>query len=89
MIRRPGAGPKRRADKDPTLLQDLDLLVDPATRGDPMSPLRWSCKSTRNLAEALTEQGHKVSAQTVAELLREQGYSLQVNFKTREGNSRP
>jgi hypothetical protein len=89
MIRRPGAGPKRRADEDPTLLPDLDLLVDPATRGDPMSPLRWSCKSTRSLADTLKDQGHKVSAQTVADLLREQGYSLQVNFKTREGSSHP
>jgi hypothetical protein len=88
-IRRPGAGPKRKADKDPTLLTDLDLLVDPATRGDPMSPLRWTCKSTRNLADALRKQGHEVSAQTVAGLLREQGYSLQVNFKTREGSSHP
>ena len=88
-IRRPGAGPKRRADKDPTLLPDLDLLVDPATRGDPMSPLRWTCKSTRNLAGALRAQGHEVSGQTVADLLREQGYSLQVNFKTREGSSHP
>jgi Rhodopirellula transposase DDE domain len=88
-IRRPGAGPKRRTDQDPTLLPDLDRLVDPATRGDPMSPLRWTCKSTRNLANALNEQGHKVSAQTVADVLREQGYSLQVNFKTREGSSHP
>ena len=88
-IRRPGAGPKRKADKDPTLLSDLELLVDPATRGDPMSPLRWSCKSTRNLAGALKDLGHEVSAQTVADLLREQGYSLQVNFKTREGTSHP
>jgi hypothetical protein len=88
-IRRPGAGPKRRADKDPTLLSDLDLLVDPATRGDPMSPLRWTCKSTRNLANALREKGHEISGQTVAELLREQGYSLQVNFKTREGSDHP
>src|SRR6266496_3558100 len=88
-IRHPGAGPKRRADKDPTLLPDLELLVDPTTRGDPMSPLRWTCKSTRNLAGALRDQGHEVSKQTVAELLREQGYSLQVNFKTREGSSHP
>jgi len=73
--------------KTPTLLSDLDALVEPATRGDPESPLRWTCKSTRKLAEELVKRGHKVSPQTVAVLLKEQGYSLQANRKTREGSS--
>jgi hypothetical protein len=88
-VRRPGGGDKRLADKDPTLLADLDALVDPMTCGDPMSPLRWTCKSTRRLAAELQVQGHKVSSQTVGELLKEQGYSLQSNLKTREGTSHP
>jgi len=86
-IRRPGGGDKHLRDKDPRLLPDLDALVEPATRGDPESPLRWTCKSTRKLADELVKQGHKVSPQTVAELLKEQGYSLQANRKTREGKS--
>jgi hypothetical protein len=86
-IRRPGGGDRQLRDKDPTLLPDLDALVEPATRGDPESPLRWTCKSTRKLAEELVKQGHKVSPQTVAELLKKQGYSLQANRKTREGKS--
>jgi hypothetical protein len=88
-IRRPGGGNKRHKDKDPTLLADLDVLVDPETRGDPESPLRWTCKSTRKLAAELVSRGHKVSAQTVAILLSEQGYSLQANRKTTEGRSHP
>ena len=88
-IRRPGGGDQRLAEKDPTLVPDLDALVDPVTRGDPMSPLRWTCKSTRKLALELQRQGHKVSARTVAAILREQGYSLQSNFKTREGTAHP
>jgi len=88
-IRRLGGGDKRLVDKDPTLATDLETLVDPATRGDPMSPLRWTSKSTRKLAEELRRKGHKVSAQTVAEILRGQGYTLQSNFKTAEGTSHP
>ena len=84
-VRRPGGGDKRLKDKDPTLLADLDALVEPATRGDPMAPLRWTCKSTRKLAEELSKQGHKASPQTVAVLLKEQGFSLQANSKTKEG----
>ncbi len=88
-VRRPGGGRKRLAQRDRTLLIDLETLVNPATRGDPQSPLRWTCKSTRNLAEALIQQGHQVSHQTVARLLQETGYNLQVNRKTREGDSHP
>src|SRR5947209_8956084 len=86
-VRRPGGGRKRLSHADRTLRQDLEALVDPATRGDPQSPLRWTCKSTRKLAEALAGKGHAVSHQTVARLLQEMGYSLQVNRKTKEGAS--
>ena len=85
-IRRKGAGRKRTVDKDPSLRQDLDRLVDPATRGDPESPLRWTCKSVRILAEELRREGHAVSHQTVAELLHEMDYSLQANQKKLEGS---
>jgi len=85
-IRREGAGRKRSAEKDPGLLEDLDRLVDPATRGDPESPLRWTCKSVRRLAEELQREGHAVSYQTVAELLHALDYSLQANQKTLEGS---
>jgi hypothetical protein len=85
-IRRKGAGRKRTVDKDPGLRGDLDRLVDPATRGDPESPLRWTCKSVRILAEELRRQGHAVSYQTVAELLHEMDYSLQANQKKLEGS---
>ena len=85
-IRRKGAGRKRTRDKDPTLLADLDRLVDPVTRGDPESPLRWTCKSVRRLAEELQQEGHAVSYQTVAELLHALDYSLQANQKTLEGS---
>lgn len=85
-IRRKGAGRKRAVDKDRTLLEDLDRLVDPTTRGDPESPLRWTCKSVRKLAEELQREGHAVSYQTVAELLHEMDYSLQANQKTLEGS---
>jgi hypothetical protein len=78
-------GPKRRRDTDPGLLAALDRLVDPDTRGDPQSPLRWTCKSTRELAEALTAQGHPVSDDTVGRLLGEQDYRLQRTVKTLEG----
>jgi hypothetical protein len=88
-IRHPGAGRKPLSLADPELLAALDALVDPATRGDPGSPLRWTCKSTRRLAEELTGRGHPVSPSTVARLLRKAGYSLQANRKTREGASHP
>jgi hypothetical protein len=84
-IRREGAGRKSSIEKDPTLLEDLDRLVDPVTRGDPESPLRWTCKSVRKLAEELQREGHAVSYQTVGELLHDLNYSLQANQKTLEG----
>ena len=85
-IRRRGAGRKRTVDKDSSLLEDLDRLVDPVTRGDPESPLRWTCKSVRRLAEELQHEGHAVSYQTVAELLHALDYSLQANQKTLEAS---
>jgi hypothetical protein len=88
-IRRPGAGRKPAISKDPTLLADLEALVEPTTRGDPESPLRWTCKSVRHLAQALQGQGHQVSRTLVAELLNAAGYSLQGNRKTKEGDSHP
>src|SRR5262245_12253512 len=88
-VRRPGAGRKPLTATDPGLPDALDRLIDPLTRGDPMSPLRWTCKSTRNLADALTGQGHPVSPRTVAGLLLSSGYSLQSNRKVREGRSHP
>ena len=88
-IRRPGGGRKKTKDADPELVDLLEHLVDPETRGDPMSPLRWTCKSTRQLSRALTEAGHPVSHKVVAELLKEQGYSLQANRKTIEGGDHP
>ena len=81
-----GGGRKRAVDKDPGLREDLDRLVDPATRGDPEIPLRWTCKSVRVLAEELQREGHAVSYQTVAELLHEMDYSLQANQKKLEGS---
>jgi len=88
-LRRPGAGRKSKTDEDPELVEALEKLVDPVTRGDPESPLRWTCKSTATLASELTAQGHKVSDRTVARLLKSAGYSLQSNRKTREGASHP
>ena len=88
-IRRPGGGRKRTSDTDPTLRGDLEGLVEPVTRGDPESPLRWTCKSVRKLAEELQRIGHRVSRQLVAELLHDLGYSLQANRKTLEGASHP
>jgi hypothetical protein len=85
-IRRKGAGRKRAVDKNPGLGENLDRLVDPVTRGDPESPLRWTCKSVRVLAEELQREGHAVSYQTVAELLHEMDYSLQANQKKLEGS---
>src|SRR5579872_1538610 len=88
-VRRPGGGRKRARQKDPTLLADLEKLVDPTTRGDPECCLRWTCKSVRKLAEELAGMGHEVSHPVVAELLHEIGYSLQANRKTKEGDSHP
>jgi len=88
-VRRPGAGRPSLIDTDPTLMEDLDALVDPVTRGDPESPLRWTCKSKEKLAAELRAMGHKVSATTVGLLLRDLGYSLQVVRKTREGQQSP
>jgi hypothetical protein len=87
--RRPGGGRKNILDHDPRLLGALERLIDPETRGDPESPLRWICKSTRTLAAQLTRQKHPVSHMKVAQLLREQGYSLQGNRKTEEGGDHP
>ena len=88
-IRRPGAGRKSIVEHDPKLLASLERLTEPATRGDPESPLRWICKSTRNLAAQLTRQKHLVSHEKVAQLLRGQGFSLQSNRKTEEGADHP
>src|SRR6266404_5918549 len=88
-VRRLGAGRKPTICKDLTLLPDLEALVEPTTRGDPESPLRWTCKSVRRLAQALQAQGHQVSRTLVAELLNAAGYSLQANRKTKEGDSHP
>jgi transposase len=88
-IRRPGAGRPTLVQTDPTLVADLESLVDPATRGDPESPLRWTCKSKDKLAAELREMGHKVSATMVGRLLHQLGYSLQVVRKTREGKQSP
>ena len=87
--RRAGGGRKSALQKDPALAAALDALVDPATRGDPESPLRWTCRSTRNLAAALTAAGHPVSERTVAALLTRDGFSLQANAKTAEGRQHP
>ena len=85
-VRTPGGGRKLLAEKDPLLIGRLESLVDPVSRGDPESPLRWTCKSTRQLATALTAEGHPVGRQKVSELLSELGYSLQANRKVREGS---
>ena len=88
-IRRSGGGRKRKSAVDPTLAEALERLVEPVSRGDPQSPLRWTCKSTRRLAKELTSQGYIVSHRLVAELLHELDYSLQGNRKTREGTNHP
>jgi hypothetical protein len=88
-IRRPGGGRKCLDEGDPGLWAALDALVEPVTRGDPETALRWTCKSTRRLANELTRQNHPISAGTVATMLRDLGYSLQANRKTREGDSHP
>ncbi len=88
-IRRAGGGRKRIDDKDATLLSDLETLVGPGARGDPETPLRWTCKSVRVLARELGRNGHAVSYPVVARLLAESGYSLQGNRKTKEGSGHP
>jgi hypothetical protein len=88
-VRHSGAGGKRLADYDPHLLDALEGLIDPESRGDPMSPLRWTCKSTRHLARLLTGKGHPVSHTKVAQLLHALHYSLQGNAKTKEGKQHP
>lgn len=88
-VRRPGAGRPSAAVADPDLVAALDALVDPVTRGDPESALRWTTKSASKLAAELTAQGHKVSATTVRKLLKASGYSLQANTKTVEGKQHP
>jgi transposase len=88
-VRRQGAGRKPITETDPTLLTDLERLVDADSRADPEQPLRWTAKSVRRLAEGLRQLGHSVSHETVARLLRSLGYSLQANAKTREGQSHP
>ena len=88
-IRRPGGGRKSAAQKDPTLIADLERLVEPSARGDPESCWRWTSKSVRKLAEELVRMGHEVSYPVVADLLHEMGYSLQANRKTKEGDSHP
>ena len=88
-IRRKGGGRKRTLDQDVTLQQDLESLVEPVTRGDPESPLRWTCKSVRQLAAQLSRMGHKASHRMVAEILHGMDYSLQANRKTLEGSSHP
>jgi transposase len=88
-IRAKGGGRKKLTAKDTTLLRDLDALVEPTARGDPQSPLRWTCKSTSRLAKELAEQGHEVSQRSVCDLLAQLGYSLQSTRKTREGGQHP
>jgi transposase len=84
-VRSVGGGRKKLIDKDASLLGALDALVEPTTRGDPRSALRWTCKSTHRLAEQLRRQGHQVSQRSVCELLTQAGFSLQSTRKTREG----
>jgi hypothetical protein len=88
-VRRPGGGRKKITERDPLLASALERLIDPDTRGDPESPLRWTCKSTRTLAARLSRQKHPVSHMKVAQLLHAAGYSLQGNRKTEEGDDHP
>jgi hypothetical protein len=88
-IRKAGAGRRKATENDPTLLADLDAMIEPATRGDPECPLRWTSKSTRRLAEELRAAGHQVTHHTVARLLTSLGYSLQANAKVIEGGDHP
>jgi transposase len=88
-VRRPGGGRKALTDSDPTLLDDLERLVDEDSRGDPERPLRWTAKSVRQLARGLRELGHEVHFSSIPKLLRSLGYSLQANVKTKEGTQHP
>jgi DNA-binding phage protein len=88
-VRKSGGGRKKTLRKDPTLQADLEKLIEPATRGDPQSPLRWTCKSLRKLAAELKAQGHTISYRVLGEVLEQIGYSLQANRKTNEGTSHP
>lgn len=88
-VRKPGGGRKRLMDINPALIKELDMLIDPLTRGDPESPLRWTCKSTYKLAEALRLKGYTVSQKTVYSLLQQMGYSMQANRKIMEGKQNP
>ena len=88
-VRRPGGGRKRAAEKDATLIPDLEAMVEPTTAGDPDSPLRWTSKSVRHLSDELRAMSHDVSHRLVADLLHDRGYSLQANQKRREGSQHP
>jgi transposase len=88
-VRRKGGGRTSNVSKDPKLSEDLERLVEPVTRGDPQSPLRWTSKSVRKLAKELQGMGHQVSHELVSELLHGLGYSLQANRKTQEGGTHP
>jgi hypothetical protein len=88
-VRRPGGGRKSLSETDASLLDDLRSLVEPATRGDPQSPLLWTSKSVRKLSESLREMGHTIGRTLVGQLLHQLGYRLQANRKTREGSSHP
>ena len=88
-IRKKGGGRKKEIERDPLLKDDLDLLIDPETRGDPENPLRWTSKSTRKLSAALKKKNHTTSTSTVSRILKKDGYSLQANRKTNEGGKHP
>ena len=88
-IRESGGGRKRLVDSYPGIIKELDVMIDPFTRGDPESPLRWTCKSTYNLADALQSKGYKISQKAVYTLLQEMGYSMQANRKKMEGKQNP
>jgi hypothetical protein len=88
-VRRPGGGRRSLVESDPTVVKDLEALVDPVTRGDPESPLRWTSKSLPKLRGALIEIGHEISESTLGKLLKGLGYRLQANAKVREGNQHP
>lgn len=86
-VRRPGGGRKPLSETDARLLDDLRSLVEPATRGDPQSPLLWTCKSLRKLSQSLRDMGHKIGRTLIGEPLHKLDYRLQANRKTREGSN--